>query len=180
MLCLQVMLRQSNPWVQDFIHASEVPAADVEQLQLVISAAARPAGQHERRYNRPEGFNEVSVLIGEEPAHQDIVLRRRNVEDQPYLQIIHETHRAAEPLHFILLFPWGTDGWHSNMEQTRANQRGQVRTVTAQDYYAHRLQVSDRKRHYIAYCCMSCYCVFSFLLTFDSPGPTLLYVMRVV
>ena len=74
---LQVLLRQHNRWVQDPIMACEVPADEVKHLRLVISADAHPAGEHARRYNRPEGLQEVSVLIGEEPAHQDLILRRR-------------------------------------------------------------------------------------------------------
>ena len=78
---LQQLLRDHNPLVRDFIMASEVPEDEVEHLQLVISAEARPAGEHARRYNRPEGMQEVTVLIGEEPARQDIILRRRAVGD---------------------------------------------------------------------------------------------------
>ena len=137
---LQVLLREVNPWVQDFILASEVPEDAVQQMRLVISATARPTDQHRRRYNLPEGFQEVSVLVGEEPGHQDIVLRRRPGGDGPYLQVINETHRAFEPLHFVLLFPFGTAGWHTNLPQARANARGQVRNVTALQYYAQRLQ----------------------------------------
>ena len=50
---LRVMLRGINPWVQDFIQAAEMPEDMVQHLQLVISADARPADQHPRRYNRP-------------------------------------------------------------------------------------------------------------------------------
>ncbi|KAF0314588.1 hypothetical protein FJT64_014988 [Amphibalanus amphitrite] len=78
---LQQLLREHNPLVQDFIMASEIPEDQVEHRRLVISADARPAGEHARRYNRPEGLQEVSVLIGEEPVHRDIVLRRRAAGD---------------------------------------------------------------------------------------------------
>ena len=107
---LQQLLREHNPLVRDFIMASEVPDDQVEHLRLVISADARPTGEHARRYNRPEGFQEVSVLIGEEPAHRDIVLRRRAAGDGADLATISECHRAYEPLHFVLLYPFGTDG----------------------------------------------------------------------
>ena len=77
---LQALLRDNNPWVQDFIMAGEILAEEVEHRRLVISAAARPAGQHERRYNAAEGLREVAVLIGDEPANHDLVLRRRAVD----------------------------------------------------------------------------------------------------
>ncbi|XP_043203640.1 uncharacterized protein LOC122371383 [Amphibalanus amphitrite] len=70
---LQAMLRQVNPWVHDFIMAAEILAQEVEHRQLIISVAARPAGQHARRYNAPEGLREVAVLMGEEPGQHDLI-----------------------------------------------------------------------------------------------------------
>ena len=137
---LQVLLRQHNRWVQDLIMACEVPADEVEHLRLVISADAHPAGEHARRYNRPEGLQEVSVLIGEEPAHRDIILRRRAAGDGADLVTISECHRAYEPLHFVLLFPFGTDGWHPHIAQQRPDGGAAARRVTALQYAAHRLQ----------------------------------------
>ena len=137
---LQVLLRQVNPYVQDFIHAAELPEEEVQQQRLVVSADARPADQHPRRYNRAEGFREVSVLMDEEPVHQDIVLRRRAGAQGPALQTINETHRAFEALHFILLLPWGTDGWQPALRQAEPNGRGDVRALTPLQFYAHRLQ----------------------------------------
>ncbi|KAF0304450.1 hypothetical protein FJT64_023747 [Amphibalanus amphitrite] len=138
---LQVLLRQVNPYVQDFIHAAELPEEEVQQQRLVVSADARPADQHPRRYNRAEGFREVAVLMDEEPVHQDIVLRRRADAEGPFLQTVNETHRAFEALHFVLLLPFGTDGWQPELRQAVANGRGDVRGVTLMQYYAHRLQL---------------------------------------
>ena len=138
---LQELLRRCNPWVQDFIMAAEILAQEVEQRRLVISASARPAGQHERRYNVAEGLQEVAVLIGDEPGPHDLVLRLRTEREAAALQVIDETHRACDPLHFVLLFPWGTDGWHPTIQQVPQPARQRQRTVTALQYYAYRLQV---------------------------------------
>ena len=137
---LQVLLRQVNPYVQDFIHVAELPEEEVQQQCLVVSADARPVDQHPRRYNRPEGFREVAVLMDERAVHQDLVLRRRAGADGPYLQTVNETHRAFEALHFVLLLPFGTDGWQRGIQQALPNGRGDVRDVTLQQYYAYRLQ----------------------------------------
>ena len=90
---LQAILRDSNPYVQDFITAAEILADEVEHRRLVISAAARPAGEHQRRYNAAEGLREVAVLMGDAPAQHDLVLRRRAVDGVAALQFIDETHR---------------------------------------------------------------------------------------
>ena len=141
---LQQMLRQHNPWVQDFIMAGEILAEDVEHRRLVVSATARPAGEHERRYNAAEGLREVAVLMGDEPAQHDLVLRRRAVHGEPVLQLIDESHRACDPLHFVLLFPMGTAGWHPGIQQTPQPGRERQRSVTTLQFYAYRLQVSAR------------------------------------
>ena len=113
---------------------------DVQQQRLVVSADARPADQHPRRYNRAEGFQEVAVPMDEEQVHQDIVLRRRADAEGPALQKVNETHRAFEALHFVLLLSWCTDGWQPSMRQAVANGRGDMRGLTPLQYYAHRLQ----------------------------------------
>ena len=145
---LQALLRDNNPWVQDFIMAGEILAEEVEHRRLVISAAARPAGQHERRYNAAEGLREVAVLIGDEPANHDLVLRRRAVEGPGALQYIDETNRACDPLHFVLLFPLGTAGWHPAIPQVPQPGRERLRCVTTLQFYAYRLQVSDTLKLY--------------------------------
>ena len=137
---LQAELRLHNRWVRAFLMAGEILAEDVQHRTLVISAAARPAGEHERRYNAAEGLREVAVLMGDEPAQHDLVLRRRHVRGVAALQHIDETHRACDPLHFVLLFPMGTTGWH--LEIPQAQQPGQrPRCVSVLQFYAHRLQV---------------------------------------
>ncbi|XP_043246224.1 uncharacterized protein LOC122393865 [Amphibalanus amphitrite] len=163
LLGLLQLLREHNPLVRDFIMASEVPDDQVEHLRMVLSADARPAGEHERRYNRPDGFQEVSVLIGEEPAHRDIILRRRAAGDGGDLATISECHRSYESLHFVLLFPFGTDGWHPELPQQRPDGGGPARRVSALQYAAHRLQTRPAEddsqlragRLLQEYCCMA-------------------------
>ena len=113
---LQILLREENPLVRDFLCANEVLSTNVEHRELVISAAARPTGEHARRYNAAEGFREVSVLMTDEPGNRDIVLRHRHQNGQN-LQRVSLYHRHYEALHFVLLFPNSYNGWHENMLQ---------------------------------------------------------------
>lgn len=154
---LQAELRNCNPYVQDFIQACDMPAHDVDHAQLVISESARPQGEHARRYNR--GFKEVSVLIGNEPGRRDFVLQLR----QGGLKTIADTHRASDPLHFVLLFPTGTDGWHLGLKHVNP-QTGDTTTkrVCAREFYAFHLQLRvgpdmlfRAKRLFQEYCCMA-------------------------
>ena len=38
------------------------------------------------------------------------------------LKKVHETNRSFDPLHFVLLFPGGDDGWKINMEKQGTKQ----------------------------------------------------------
>ena len=96
---------------------------------LVINADARPAGEHARRYNRR--LVEVSLHMTDEPGSRDVVLRLR----RGGLQIISDTNRAFDPLHFVILFPNGTDRWHLDLTHVNSTKR-----VTCREFYAYRLQ----------------------------------------
>ena len=124
LLQLEAMLRTDNPWVRDFVMLCERHPTELEAGKLVISARARPSGEHARRYNIPQGLSEVAVLMQDTPGRRDIVLKKRhdpNSRSSP-LQVISMYHRAYEALHFVLLFPTGYDGWHENIPLHRPGQ----------------------------------------------------------
>ena len=82
---------------------------------MVISCKARPSGEHERRYNEQQSLSEVSVLTNSEKG--DLVLRKRGGG----LQFINDLHPAAQPLHFTLLFPYGTKGYRESEKKKGPN-----------------------------------------------------------
>ena len=112
-------LRFCNPYVRVFQMACEMQAGDVEQQELIIHARpklGRNHADHPGRYNQPSGFKEISVYMSDvsEPTDsRDIALRVR--QHDSVLQIIPETHRAADALHYPTLFPLGDDGWHLDL-----------------------------------------------------------------
>ena len=107
---LQEMLKECNPFVKDIMHICEIPDQDLAEGKLIISCKERPRGEHERRYNIQQSLSEVSVLTNSLPG--DMVLHKRGGD----LQTIYDIHPSAQPLHFILLFPFGTRGY---VEQLR-------------------------------------------------------------
>ena len=59
---LQDTLRESNLFVQDFCQIISIPDDQLTNCQLVISAKARPQGEHERRYNPQVFISPISLL----------------------------------------------------------------------------------------------------------------------
>ena len=59
---LQDTLRESNPFVRDFCQIISIPDDQLSNCQLVISAKARPQGEHERRYNPQVFISPISLL----------------------------------------------------------------------------------------------------------------------
>ena len=102
---LQLELQKHNPFVQDFMQVIEIPPENLEHGKIVISAKNRPLGEHARRYNEQLNLKEVSILTNSEP--HDLVLYQRGGP----LQKISDLNPKGMPLHFIILFPYGTYGW---------------------------------------------------------------------
>ena len=80
-----------------------------------------------RCYN--SGLTEISVLIDEESVPRDI-------EVHLGLQTIADTHQSHDPLHFVLLFPYGTDGWHLGLTHSMY----ETKRLTAMKFYSLHLQ----------------------------------------
>ena len=85
---------------------------------------------------------------GQETEYQkrDIVLRPH----EGGIQRISEIHCAYAPLHYVLMFPRGEDGWHPNIpiqnkeiSEISDNDEANIssKCVTAMNYFAYRLQI---------------------------------------
>ena len=99
---IQELLKRDNPYIKDYRQIIEIPDEELATDRLVISASARPTGEHERRYNIPVCLEEVSMLSNN--GRHDLVITKRD----GCLKIVSEQNQSAMPLHFTLLFPSGT------------------------------------------------------------------------
>ena len=132
---LQSELRQCNNYIQDFMSAAEIVAAECPpSLRVVIEEKKIPEGDHPRRYNK--GFNEISVIVDDEkPGERSFIVNLRGPGRA--VREIQDFHRSADPLHYILLFPLGTDGWNLTLN------------VSPLQFYCYHIQVrwdSDLQR----------------------------------
>ena len=131
MTMLQENLHQFNSYVKSFKSASELVASDVN-LVLHHKKALRPSEAHCRTYNLPH-YSEVAALVTGEPAgDRDLILSARDGS----LKRISALHRSYDPLQYVLMFPYGEDGWELDMY--RSNNRNKISPM---DFYSYRLQV---------------------------------------
>lgn len=119
MSALQSMLIQHHQYAPIFKHAWEILEEMGEVTDAEIRLRVQPsAGEHRGRHNLPTA-NEVAMIIpdGSTSDYRDIVLRRHMPDGQTKLYRINEGHPAYLPLHYVLLFPYGENGWHRDMQQ---------------------------------------------------------------
>ena len=135
---LQEMMKNVNPYVKDFRMICEISEDDLLDGNLVISAKARPADEHERRYNVQASLTEISVLTNAHP--HDLVVKIRGGG----LQNVSDLNPSAMPLHFTLLFPYGTKGW--DMHTTHANSQ---KRISPREFFAYYTNVRNKESDYL-------------------------------
>jgi hypothetical protein len=140
---LQQLMRTHNPYVSIFEQTLERLAwADATNTQMKMFIKTNTADQT-KRYAAPRDADELAVIMpgdgldaepGEE-IYRDIQLRKHDGG----LRYIYETHSAYDPLHYVLFFMEGAQGWHPDVMQVNNTRR-----VTPMQYYAYRLMNRDR------------------------------------
>ena len=135
---LQNMLDLINPYIQNFRQARDIfQTAETSNISMVIHGDRT---QDLHRYNTPTSSDVAALMIGDghdiEPLNRDILLR----SCEGGLQRISELHPSYDPLHYVLLFPKGDDGWHVNIPLTGSGSRTRV---TQMQFYSYRLQIRD-------------------------------------
>lgn len=135
-LTLQQSLHQVNPYIQSIKAVIEYTSTHPE-VRMVLCADKRPTGEHARRFNLPTSSEVAVILPGEQVNSIDVVLQTRGGQ----LQRINELHRSYDPLHHILLFPSGTNGY--TIDVPHATGRGKVSPI---EFYRFRLQIRDMDR----------------------------------
>ncbi|CAG8724129.1 9051_t:CDS:1, partial [Acaulospora morrowiae] len=127
---LQDMLDECNPYIQNFRQIRDLIQENVTTEISMLIYSDRT--QDPDRYGPPTA-SEVAIIMVDndhemEPSSQDILLRLRIGG----LQRISEFYSSYDPLHYILLFPRGNDGWYFDIPLIGAKKRNKV---TAMQYY---------------------------------------------
>ena len=136
---VQEVIHEVNPFVKDFKQIAELSEEDIGEGKIVISAKEKPADEHPRRYNAPGSLHEVSILTNEQP--HDLVLHKRGGG----LQTVSDLNPVGMPLHFVLLFVYGTHGW----DPTEKHSTG-LRRISTREFFCSHLQLRDNpNKNYI-------------------------------
>ncbi len=111
MQSLQTMLHECNPYASIYQTAMERLQGGVVELSLRLLNDCRT---DLRRYNVPTVDEVSALMVGgdvDEVNARDIVIRSTN----GYFQRVSPLHNAYAPLHYVLLFPDGHNGWHDDI-----------------------------------------------------------------
>ena len=110
----QNCLRQVNPYISNFLQIAELAESTnpIQNLTFVINPDEKPRMEHARVHGL--NLHEIAVLTNEKPAPSDIVVQSRSGQ----ITTISDTNRAFDPLHFVLLFPYGSCGWSLKIRQS--------------------------------------------------------------
>jgi len=131
--CFQESLHANNSYVRSFKSAVEV--CKTNDVKIVLHAK-KPVAQneHSRTLNLPSTSEVAALIPGDAIGNLDVIVRCRSGDGQE-LRRINTCHRAYDPLHYVLMFPFGCDGWHLGLTRT------DNKTLTAADFYSYRLQI---------------------------------------
>lgn len=129
----------------------DISSNDLKLGKIVITAKAKPKEEHQRRYNEQLNLQEVRILKNTEP--HDLVLQLRGGS----LQDVSDLNPKGMPLHFTLLFPYGTYGWDPNKKHADGKRR-----ITTREFYVYHINQRDNgsdflhmaKRLFQEWCCM--------------------------
>ncbi len=135
---LQFMLYNFHLYIQSFCQVSDIIQANLTSNISMLIHADRTRDLC--CYNTPTASNVAVIMIGNgydvNPSNRDILLRLRDRG----LQKISELHPSYDPLHYVLLFPKGDNGWHIDIFLIGAIKREKV---IAMQFYSYRLQIRN-------------------------------------
>ena len=129
---LQDCLHASNPYIASFKAAIEIQGQQDSDVRIVLDSETRPSAEHARRYNVPTSSESAVIQPGEHSNNIAVILHRRDGQ----LQRIHTLHRNYDALHYILLFPLGTDDFHLKIKHARGQKHD-----SAVEFYSYHMQV---------------------------------------
>ena len=146
---LQDVLLNHHQYAPIYQHAYDILRRYDPDDDVSIRLRVAP-GCDRCRYNLPTADEVAVILPG--VAGDDTQLRQRDIILQSHggvLHVINNLHPAYVPLYYVLLFPYGENGWHPSLNLRTPDSGGTVaKRLTQTRYVAYHLQV--RRNEYSA------------------------------
>ena len=133
MRTVQNVLHKVNPFVHSYKAVSQLDPKTIADKRLVFRRDKKPARAHNRKYNLPEATNEIAIITKDiklEPS--DVIVHKQGGG----IWRISEFNRCYDPLHYVLLFPYGEDGWNGDIRV--GNKR-----ISPIQFYCYRTQIRE-------------------------------------
>ena len=121
---LTIMLHEVYPYIAIYKTAKEIAKEGLDaisssqsEVKVVLNPQLRlvmETSTDRQRENLPRS-DEIAVIIPDEYGEAgfcDIVLAKRNGNQNDNFSIINPNHASYMPLHYVLLFPHGDLGWY--------------------------------------------------------------------
>jgi hypothetical protein len=140
------MLDDCNQLVKIFRMARDrFIESDVRDVKIRLIGTRGP---NERQYNIPTSSEVAAVIVGDfsvESSNRDIIVEHTSSG----LQRISELHPSFMSLQYPLLFPYGEDGFRTDIIYRNIGGRKfkNRKSVTMREYYAYRLQQRPNEGH---------------------------------
>lgn len=136
---LQTMLHAVNPYVQMYKTAKE-RLGESPAENFCIRWFTDISGVNRRRYNAPQ-VSEIGVIVTDDgkksTGERDIIVQPKHGAPKR----ISEFSSCYDPMHYVLLFPHGTNGWSVAFKEASCSSGERGRGVTIFQYYRYMLGV---------------------------------------
>ena len=130
---IQQALHRFNPYIKSFKSAVELLNIHNDvKIVLHHKKSLKPSEAHNRTYNLPQSSEVAALVHGESAGDRDLILSVRDGSKQR----VSIYHRSYDPLQYVILFPYGDDGWQLDMKR-----KDKCSKLTLLDFYSYRLQV---------------------------------------
>ena len=154
---LQKMMHRVDPFIAVFKDMTQIATeqrvnlnnndgtegiASLENLKLIFRAEEVP---DRRRYNRPTGGSQVAAIIVGGDNDDNAATNSRDIVVQyqdSSVTRVSESNQFYDPLHYVLLFPFGEPGWSIATPSTVSNQN-----LTIMQFYSFRLMYRPSDGH---------------------------------
>ena len=140
---LQEVVETSNPFAATFKTTSQTYRNRPFGPINVVIRAAREMG---RRYDQ-QAYPEVAAMVVENMVDGSITPHDIVANDHTRgMRKTSSLHPSYIPLRYVLMFPYGENGWHIGMTCQTVN--GQISNVTLLDFCAYMMMIRENTFHH--------------------------------